>query len=314
MKPTFSIIVFTTLSGCGFGVLAWLFVLTACGVLPAARGFGAAAVLVALGLAALGLSSSAFHLGHPERAWRALSQWRTSWLSREGIVSLLAFPPAVIAGVAWWITGQPSVVVVVAGLIAAVLALATIGCTAMIYASLKPIRQWHNQLVLPVYLLNALAGGGAWLAAVAAFWSSARAAAALAILAALAALTLKLAYWRYIDTTPGRSTAETATGLGAIGKVRMLAPPHTEENYLLREMGFAVGRKHVRVLRGISVAAAYGVPAVLLLAAVSVGAGGAAIGLAACAALLAAAGLLVERWLFFAEATHTVTLYYGRAA
>jgi hypothetical protein len=45
-------------------------------------------------LVSLGLLSSTFHLGHPERAWRAFSQWRSSWLSREGVAAVATYLPA----------------------------------------------------------------------------------------------------------------------------------------------------------------------------------------------------------------------------
>ncbi|TIT81452.1 MAG: dimethyl sulfoxide reductase anchor subunit, partial [Mesorhizobium sp.] len=95
------------------------------------------------------------------------------------------------------------------------------------------------------------------------------------------------------------------------GTVRSIEWPHTEENYLLKEMGFRIARKHGAKLRRISQVLAFASPALLLavvfflpwpLGAVA----------SVLAALLQFAGMLVERWLFFAEAEHTVMLYYGR--
>ncbi|HEX4259976.1 MAG TPA: DmsC/YnfH family molybdoenzyme membrane anchor subunit [Acetobacteraceae bacterium] len=314
MKPSLSIIAFTTLSGAGFGMLAWTGLLAACGLLPAGAWFGVIAVVVALVLASAGLFASTLHLGHPERAWRAFSQWRTSWLSREGVASLVTFAPGLGLALAWWLAGGAwSVAVAVLGVLSFAAALVTVACTAMIYASIKPVRQWHNRLVLPLYLLNALASGGACLALVAVLWSGAAGVGWAAIAAGFAALLVKLGHWRHIDTTSGRSTIESATGLGAIGRVRALDPPHTEENYLLRELGFRVGRRHAGALRVVALGCAYVAP-ILLLAAALLLAGIPAAACAAAAAVLALAGLFVERWLFFAEATHTVVLYYGRAA
>ena len=42
--------------------------------------------IAAFSLVIGGLMASFFHLGHPERGWRAIARWRTSWLSREVIV------------------------------------------------------------------------------------------------------------------------------------------------------------------------------------------------------------------------------------
>ena len=97
MHPQFSVIVFTTLSGAGYGMLCWLGLYGAMDRLPADRQFAIVAMIVALGTIAAGLVASLFHLGHPERAWRALSQWRTSWLSREGVAALITFIPASVA-------------------------------------------------------------------------------------------------------------------------------------------------------------------------------------------------------------------------
>ncbi|MGH7042980.1 MAG: dimethyl sulfoxide reductase anchor subunit family protein [Acetobacteraceae bacterium] len=313
MNPAFSVVFLTTAAGAGYGMLAWLGVLDAAGVLPRSGWFGLPAVVVALALAVAGLLASTFHLGHPERAWRSLSQWRTSWLSREGVMALATFAPACGFALAWAVAGGGAAVTVALGLAAAACGLFTVASQAMIYASLPPIRQWHHRGVLPNYLLLALFSGAACLAAMVVFWqpAAARVAGGGAVLAGVAALAGKLAYWRSIDRAPGVATIESATGLGFLGKVRSLELPHTEENYLLREMGFVIGRRHAARLRRIAVAAGFAAPLMLLLVALLLGGGVVVLPLAALGAL---GGIYLERWLFFAEATHTVTLYYGRAA
>ena len=115
-------------------------------------GFGFVALALAVMLAVGGLVSSAFHLGRPERAWRAFSQWRSSWLSREGVFSVLTFLPAAVFGIGWVFFGTTSGLVGLCGILIAAFAAATIYCTGMIYASLKPIHQWHNPWVVPNYL------------------------------------------------------------------------------------------------------------------------------------------------------------------
>ena len=96
MKPAPSIIFFTVASGAGYGLLFWLGVLKPLGLLPASSLFGATAAIIALALITAGLCSSLLHLGRPERAWRALSQWRSSWLSREGVAAVITFLPATV--------------------------------------------------------------------------------------------------------------------------------------------------------------------------------------------------------------------------
>jgi DMSO reductase anchor subunit len=313
MKPSISIIFFTTFAGAGYGMLIWLGILSTAGAVPPDVSFGAIALTVSFGLFTAGLLSSTIHLGRPERAWRAISQWRTSWLSREGLASLLTYPPMLLFGLCWGLKGRPWPLSDAFGVLSALMAFATICSTAMIYASLKPIRQWHNPHVLPNYLLLAAFSGAACLAAVAIFWpapASARLAAALAVVAGIIGLLGKLSYWRAIDSGRPIATIESATGLGWLGQVRMLESPNSEENYLLREMAFRIGRKHAAALRRIALAAGFVAPIVL----VAVGAALAGLGgrvLLPLGAAVALVGLYVERWLFFAQATHTVTLYYG---
>jgi DMSO reductase anchor subunit len=140
------------------------------------------------------------------------------------------------------------------------------------------------------------------------FWARPLAIPLAALIAIAVAWWLKERYWRFIDTVSAPSTVASATGLGRRGKVRMLEPPNTEENYLLKEMGFRIARKHRLRLRLIARIAAFFTPLVATLVALL----GTASLLASLVAVLSAAlGLIVERWLFFAEAKHTVMLYYG---
>ena len=115
MHPSLSVIFFTTSSGAGYGVLALLGVLIGLGLLPAERSFANAALALALGFVSAGLVSSAFHLGRPERAWRAFSQWRSSWLSREGVAASLTYVPAGLFALAWLWFGTPNALVVLFG-------------------------------------------------------------------------------------------------------------------------------------------------------------------------------------------------------
>jgi sulfite dehydrogenase (quinone) subunit SoeC len=313
MNPTFSVILLTTASGAGYGMLAWLGVLNALRLLPASPMFGLASIFVALVLSAIGMFASLFHLGRPERAWRAVSQWRTSWLSREGVLALLTVLPTVGFAAAWWSAGPVVGVTVGLGLLAAACGLATVASQAMIYATLRPVRQWRNRLVAPNFLLLSLYSGAVWLAGAVALDDAfaARLPLMIAVACAVGAAMAKLAYWRQIDASAPVSTIESATGLGWLGPVRSLESPHTEENFLLREMGYVIARKHASRLRRIAIAVGLVVPVVLLIAAAAVG-GSAGVVLFCVAPVLAVLGIYIERWLFFAEATHTVTLYYGR--
>lgn len=133
-----------------------------------------------------------------------------------------------------------------------------------------------------------------------------------ALVAIVVALLAKLGYWQFIDNSKAASTPESATGLGSLGKVRLFEAPHTSENYLLKEMGFRVARKHAQKLRRISLAFGFALPFLLGVIALAMP-GVVAVICSVLAAIIAMVGVLAERWLFFAEAKHAVTLYYGRS-
>ena len=308
MHPAISVIFFTTATGAGYGLL-FLSVLTAiAGRAPPGPVFPVASLAIALSLITGGLLASTFHLGHPERAWRALTQWRSSWLSREGVLALATYLPTSLFAYGWIIAGRVDGVFQWAGLAVLVLSVATVACTGMIYQSLKPIPRWHNAFVTPVYLAFALSTGALWLALFAGGgWAGWIAAAATA-----AAWALKLAYWRRTDSIEGPSL-ESATGLTGLGKVRPFEAPHTSASYLTKEMGYAVARRHAAKLRRIALWGGGAAPA-LLAAASAMSGGWPGMGLALLAVVLGMGGVLIERWLFFAEAKHTVMLYYGTPA
>jgi DMSO reductase anchor subunit len=308
MNPAPSIILFTTASGAGYGLLFWLALLRPVAMTPQGTWFGFVALMTAVLLITLGLVSSTFHLGRPERAWRALSQWRSSWLSREGVAAVATFPPAALMGIA--ILADWGGLAAQFGVLAAIGAAGTVWCTGMIYASLKPIRQWHHPLVAPGYMLLAAFTGALLLAMLSAFWRGEDPAALLAAACGLAALTLKRRYWQAIDApAPATSPSiESATGLGHIGRTRPLDPPHTEQTWLLREMVFRVARKHRERLRWIAFAG-LALPVPLAVLAPFIGPAQ-SVGVLLAAVLVGAVGVAVERWLVFAEATHTVSLFY----
>jgi len=289
MHPAPSVIVFTTLSGLGFGLLIWL------GLgLPAVTGWMAFAFFaIAYALAVGGLLASTFHLGHPERAWKAFSQWRSSWLSREGVCAVAALLVMAAYGAGLVVFGTR-----LAGLgwLGAVLSLGTVFTTSMIYGQLKTVPRWNTPLT-PALLVTISLAGGALLAG--------QVSAALVLLP-LAGL-VQVAWWLRGDGAFAASGTDmtTATGLGHIGTVRAFEPPHTGTNYLLRELVFQVGRKHALKLRAIALGLGYVLPVALLLAPFSHA-------LALVAALSHLAGIAASRWLFFAEAEHLVGLYYGK--
>ena len=313
MNPAFSVIFFTTLTGAGYGMLMIAGTLAFFGRLPADRGFGIVFWVLALGSISVGLLASLFHLGHPERAWRSLSQWRSSWLSREGVAAMVTYVPAVIFAWGWIVEGNMTGVWGIAGLAAAAVSLVTVYCTAHIYRSLTTIDAWANGYVLPGYLILSLASGGLWLNALAQLFGADIGAGFMQglIIALFAAIVIKIGYWGYIDSGSHPSTPESATGMPATSRVSEFAAPHTQTNYLLEEMGFRIGRKHGDRLRQIAAVAMFVVPVTLLVLAIVISQPGLSMIFSIVAAVSATLGIIIERWLFFAQARHVVTLYYG---
>lgn len=306
MHPAFSVIFFTTFSGAGYGLWIWLGLLATGDALPG-RMPSLIALLLGFVCVTAGLLSSTLHLGKPQRAWRAFSQWRSSWLSREGIASLLCFVPMLWLGAAIWFDYDGRI----AGVLLAALSLVTVVCTAMIYASLKPIPAWRHPLVVPVYLLFAVFTGGLLLATIIAMSGAplSNMAGFGALLGAVASWRLKRHAWRSIDRGDLPVSRASALGLPEDRTATVFERPHTEANYLNREMGFVVARKHSRKLRTIALILFTLIPALCVLPVWFIVHLDAAPWLLA-ASLSALAGTLVERWLFFAEARHLVTLYY----
>lgn len=314
MHPAYSVIFFTTASGAGYGLLALLAVLGVSGLLPADNiWFALIALGLALGLITAGLLSSTFHLGHPERAWRAVTQWKSSWLAREGVMAILTYIPAGLFAIGWVFLGHTTGFWGVMGVLAAIGAVLTILCTSMIYRSLKTIHQWHNDWTIAAYVVLGFATGAVALAFIAGVFGVANTVVlALPVVLLPIAWAVKAGYWSFIDRSNSISTPNTATGLRG-GAVRVVDWPHTQDNYLQKEMGFRIARKHATKLRAWVHLLGFAVPLALSVTALmTVGAPAA---LAAFGALVSTGiGIVVERWLFFAEAKHTVTLFYGAEA
>ncbi len=308
MYPALSVIFFSTLSGAGLGLLFWFGVGQVAGPLPLSREIALAPLALGTLLLGVGLASAFLHLGKPGRAWRAFSQWRTSWLSREAVAAALTFGAAALAGWAVW-AAPTSAASTAAGALLALLSAITVYTTAGIYFSLRPIPAWHNGFVAPSFLLAAALSGAAcwWLLLSLAAWRPGSAESLALGGGAIGYALLKIAYWRHVDRRGGDIDTSAATGLAGLGRVRPAESPHTESNYLLREMGYVLARRHARRLRIIVVLCGGALP-VLCAAAALGGRGGALAALLATVGL--AIGLLAERWLFFAEARHIVTAYY----
>jgi DMSO reductase anchor subunit len=271
--------------------------------------------LIALALIAAGLASSTLHLANPKNAWRSLARIRTSWLSREAAGALALFPVASLY-IVLVARGNAVPARALLALASVLLAWAVLFCTAMIYASLKPIRQWHTGWTPVNYVLLGHWSGVLLLATVAS--ADAAAPAGLLLVASavgFAALAAKLAYWIAVgglgSTTLshalGVDAGVRAPGAPATVRARLFDAGHSRATFLTHEFGFVVARRYATVLRGIALALGFGFPLGYLIR--GIGQWHLTLGVALCCIV----GLLVERWLFFAEAKHTVRLYHGDA-
>lgn len=290
MHPAPSVIIFTSFSGLGFGLLFFL-------------GFGMPVetgreafwfFFFAYGFAVGGLLASTLHLGNPQRAMKAFSQWRTSWLSREGVsaVASLLVMAVYAIGLIFFDTRLALV-----GYLGGALSLLTVFTTSKIYNQLKTVPRWHIALTPVMFLTYAIVGGALLVGDIPGL-----------PLMLLVLTGVQVAIWMAGDRAfrEAGHTIETATGLGNLGKVRLLEGPHSSPNYLLKEMVHVVGRKHAVKLRWIAGILIGPIPALMVFLIPFNH------NVANVAALVHLVGLFAARWLFFAEAEHVVGLYYDK--
>ena len=294
MRPAWSIIFFTVLSGWGLGLAAVLVAVEP--HLPVAEALPLA--VVAGVLVAAGLGSSVGHLANPKNAWRALFRLRSSWLSREALLVLLFFA----SFAAWLATRWPWLAVLTGAL-----ALLTVLATAMIYAVLKPIRLWRHPLTPAVYLLLALQSGLMTMAAVAGERLPLLLFLSLGV--TVAAGLAKIWHFRRAAVV-GRLGVRQATGIGTT-RPRLLDMGHSADNFLTREFVYQADEGRIWRMRRLTGGLAFVFPAFVVLAVAAFSRGYGVLWLAVFSLFL---GLLAERWLFFAEARHVVRLYHGDSA
>ena len=325
MRPAFSVILLTTLLGAGQGLFLATFTHQAYALLGVlsqdAKGLYGPAAAVSLALLGAGLVASFFHLGRPERAWRSAAMWRTSWLSREVIV-LPAFMGTVFLYAAAHLTGFNPVLLhlaggasvdasVAIGVAGSLFAFALYVCTAMIYACLKFLPEWHSPLTVANYILLGTASGFTLAAALAAALAPPEAGFfagwALAF-TALGAISRGASLVRNARLRPV-STVQTAIGVRH-PVIRQITQGFTAGSFNTREFFHGQAMSLVRSVRWIFLLFAFAIPAALVAAHFATGSS-AVLSVAVVAQM---AGLMAERWFFFAEANHPQNLYYQAVA
>lgn len=307
MNPAFSIVAFTTLAGAAQGLVMALVLAQVAGV-ATREGFALAALASAEVMLVAALGSSFLHLGHKLRAWRAIMMWRTSWMSREVIV----MPAFMAAVVAWWLAqyaSPGSAWVAVAAVAATVLCALLWLCTAMIYACLRFVQEWAHPLTVVNYVLIGLSSGFV-------------VAGALGVVAGERGFTDWIAPWSLVATVAAwvfrglslrrnarlrpTSTLQSATGLAA-PRVAQTAMGMTAGSYNTREFFHRASMAAFRRVRLGFLVLGFAVPSLLLAWVAGIGNAG----LFLVIVPLQFAGLLAERWFFFAQARHPQNLYYG---
>ncbi len=321
MHPAFSVILLTTLIGAGQGLFLALYTGESYSVVellpPQSSQFYALGSAIAVVFLIGGLAASFFHLGHPERAWRSAAMWRTSWLSREVIVLPLVIGLIALYGLAHYLRLDLKIFGVetnVRGdltlLIGAAGSLATFGlfiCTGMIYACIKFLQEWHSPLTVINYILLGTACGFTLATAFAVYGAPdlVNFYGAWAIIITLAALVTRAASLIRNARIRHKSSLRTAIGVRH-SKITQKSQGLMGGSFNTREFFHGTPLWFFRSVKWIFLVLVFPVPVALLLA----GLLGHSLTLLYTAFVVQYAGLLAERWFFFAQANHPQNLYY----
>ncbi|MDB5821668.1 MAG: hypothetical protein JWR21_372 [Herminiimonas sp.] len=318
MNPAFSVVFLTTLIGAGQGLFLALYsseVLAALGLVaaPDGRGFFALGSFLSLVFLVAGLAASFFHLGHPERAWRAAAMWRTSWLSRECIALPTFMLTVLVYGVlhflGWHGTGTDSLrtATAVAGGLGVVICLTLFICTGMIYVCIKFLQEWATPLTVVNYILLGCASGFTLAAAFAFITAPALAPifGATAIVLAVVGLLCRAASLIRNARLKPTSTLQTATGIRH-PRIVQKAQGAMGGSFNTRHYFHHKSVQFIRSVKWVFLVLAFPVPMLLL----GLGFFLASLPLLVLAFVLQYIGLIAERWFFFAQANHPQNLYY----
>jgi sulfite dehydrogenase (quinone) subunit SoeC len=299
MKPALSVIFFTVFSGAGLGLAIWTLIAS---TMPHHIRMDVAtfhkAIGIAIALTGAGLFSSTLHLANRKNAIYALTRWKTSWLSREGVFALLFFP--LIALHLFAIHRGYAALALFTLVLTITCALAILFCTGMIYACLKTVPRWNTWMTPAKYVVFGLMSGAVLFTSVLSL-RPVEVGPIRTPMMALVFLALGVVlYFAYLLKHPHTHTIESALGVTQ-GRVRILDVGHSHSTFLTNEFGFQLARDKAHLLRWLAILWAFVIPFTLL----------AWTHWYWVATVFCVAGLLVERWLFFAEAEHVVRLYHG---
>ncbi len=311
MRPQFSIIFFTTLAGMAQGLLFFIALLNIEAPILSAPFLAMLALPTSFILLTLGLVASFFHLGHPERAWRAAMMWRTSWLSRE----VLALPLVMLLTAMTFLFVASGIVP--AWLWAALLISTLILwiCTAKIYQCIRFIQEWSHPSTLSNFILLGLSSGGLLLEFLLMLWNDPSIPLGMGSISGanfiliFLALNLKLWIWRRNQQLKPKSNLASATGIKG-SNIRQTSMGFMGGSFNTREFFHHQTDRVISNIRKIILLLTYVGPMILLAFSMN----SPNIAQIAIALLMHYIGLLAERWMFFAEANHPQNLYYQRVS
>ena len=321
MHPAFSVIFLTTFIGAGQGLFLALYTgesYAAVNLLPVHDGaFYAWGSLVAFAFLVAGLIASFFHLGHPERAWRSATKWRTSWLSREVIVLPAVMGAVMVYGLlhamGWDLkiigidTGVPNDLTLLVGAGGAALTFALFLCTGMIYACIKFLQEWATWLTPVNYLLLGTASG--FLLATA--YAASRAPDLVNFYGSWTLVILAAAFVTRITMLIRNARLRPKSSLQSAIGVRHQTMTQRSQGQMggsfnTREFNHGAPLWVFRSIKWAFLVLVFPVPAILI----TVGLGNGSVTVLLAAFLVQYAGLMAERWFFFAQANHPQNFYY----
>jgi DMSO reductase anchor subunit len=323
MHPAFSVIFLTTLIGVGQGLFLALYsgqIYSMMNLLPGqdSQSFYAIGTLLSLLFLAAGLVASIFHLGRPMRGWRSISQWRTSWLSREVIILGMTLFLTLLYGVAhyqaWtqpiFIVGEtyPIDLSLAIGAVTMLSTFALFVCTGMIYACIKFLQEWHSPFTVINFILFGAASGFTLAAAFSAFIGSDVVtfyATWAIILTSTVFITRTASLIRNRNLKP-KSNLQTAIGVRH-RVISQKAQGSMCGSFNTREFFHGSSLAKLKTVKAIFLIFVFPIPIALLLATIY---GFSPIELSIMAFIIQYLGLIAERWYFFTEAKHPQSLYY----
>lgn len=308
MHPSKSIIFFTVISGTGYGIFISLLFISLFIEISFSFNYKLFLSLVSFIMIVSGLLSSTLHLGHPERAWRAFSQWKTSWLSREGLAALLTFIPMIFFYIFWIYNIQGHLFFL---LITSFFSIITIYCTGQMYASLKTVPAWNNILVTPIYIFNGISVGAIFVYSLNFYFEyNLKLYESFIYVILTLNFILKLIYWFTVNKKI-KTNSQTAIGLKS-NNINFFEGPHTGKNYLTTEMINIIGKNNGNFLRIIFCILTFVTPLYMINQYSNVVASLFIIKLTMMFVfILSLVGMIIERYLFFIQSKHVVGIYYG---